>query len=137
MVEIVIALVNFITRMPVLSLIIFSGLITLISTLVTKWLTNQEHLKNLKERQKQIQKDLKNHKPGDKQFEELQNEMLQITMTMMRSSFKPMLVTIIPFIILFSWLRATYSPVLVHWIWYYIISSIVFSLIYRKIFKMA
>ncbi len=137
MVEIMIQLVDWITVNPLLSIIIFSGIITLISTLVTKWLTNQEHLKSLKERQKQIQKDMKNHKPGEKMFEELQNEMLQISMTMMKSSFKPMLVTIVPFILFFNWLRKTYDPVLLHWIWWYIGSSIVFSLVYRKIFKMA
>jgi len=137
MVEIMIQLVTFILLYPLISLIIFSGIITLISTLVTKWLTNQEHLKSLKERQKQIQKDLKNHKPGEKMFEELQNEMLQISMVMMKSSFKPMLVTIIPFLVLFNWLRKNYDPILAHWIWYYIGSSIIFSVIYRKMFKMA
>jgi uncharacterized membrane protein (DUF106 family) len=107
------------------------------STLVTKWLTNQEHLRSLKERQKQIQKDLKKCKPGDKLFEELQSEMLQITMTMMKSSFKPLLITFIPFLLLLGWIRNTYTPILPHWLWYYIGSSLVSSLIYRKIFKMA
>jgi uncharacterized membrane protein (DUF106 family) len=137
MVEIIIQLISWIAANPLFSLLIFSALITLISTLVTKWLTNQEHLKSLKERQKQIQKDMKNHKPGEKMFEELQNEMLQISMTMMKSSFKPMLVTIIPFLILFHWLKKTYDPLLDSWIWWYIGSSIGYSLIYRKIFKMA
>jgi uncharacterized membrane protein (DUF106 family) len=122
---------------PVISIIIFSGLITLISTLVTKWMTNQEHLKSLKDRQKQIQIDLKKHKPGEKMFEELQSEMLQISMTMMKSSFKPLLITFVPFILLFAWIRDLYTPILAHWIWYYLISSIAFSMIYRKVFKMA
>ena len=122
---------------PVYSIIILSALVTLVSTLVTKWLTNQEHLKTLKERQKQIQKDLKNCKPGDKLFEELQSEMLQISMTMMKSSFNPLLITFIPFIILLGWIRNVYTPILSGWIWYYIGASLVSSLIYRKIFKMA
>ena len=122
---------------PKVSIIILSGIVTLISTLVTKWMTNQEHLRSLKERQKQIQQDLKKCKPGEKLFEELQNEMLQITMTMMKSSFKPLLVTMIPFLLLFAWIRGVYTPVLDHWIWYYIISSFAFSMIFRKVFKMA
>ena len=130
-------LISFIGVYPVVSLIIISSIVTLVSTLVTKWLTNQEHLKSLKERQKVIQKDLKNHKPGEKMFEELQAEMLQITMTTMKSSFKPLLVTIIPFLLLFTWIKSTYDGLLPSWIWYYIISSIIFSLIYRKVFKMA
>jgi uncharacterized membrane protein (DUF106 family) len=126
-----------ITQYPVASLIALSALVTLVSTLVTKWLTNQEHLKSLKVRQKQIQKDLKGCKPGDKMFEQLQNEMLQITGVMMKSSFKPLLVTMVPFLLLFTWIRGIYTNLLPHWIWYYILSSIVFSMIYRKVFKMA
>lgn len=122
---------------PKMSLICISAIVTLISTIVTKYLTNQNHLRSLKERQKVIQKEIKNHKPGDKLFEELQNEMLQISMTMMKSSFKPMFITFIPFLILFYWIRGTYSELLSGWIWYYLVSSIVFSMIYRKVFKMA
>lgn len=128
---------NLFTLYPKSSIIIISALVTMVSTLVTKWLTNQEHLKGLKERQKQIQKDLKNHKPGEKKFEELQREMLEITGHMMKSSFKPMFVTLIPFLILFYFIRTTYDPVLQGWIWYYLGSSIVFSIIYRKVFDMA
>ena len=122
---------------PTYSIIFFSLVVTLISTLVTKWLTNQAHLKTLKERQKQIQKDLKKCKPGDKLFEELQAELIQISMTMMKSTFKPLLITFIPFLILFGWIRRTYVDILPGWLWYYIISSMAASLIYRKIFKMA
>lgn len=129
--------INLITSYPKSSLIIISGIVTLVSTLITKWLTNQEHLKSLKERQKQIQKDLKNHKPGEKKFEELQREMLEITGHMMKSSFKPMFVTLIPFLLLFSFIRNEYNPILNNWIWYYLGSSIVFSIIYRKVFDMA
>ncbi len=137
MVEIIIQLVDWMTANPVFSLIIFSGIITFISTMVTKWLTNQEHLRSMKERQKQIQKDLRNHKPGEKVFEELQNEMLQISMIMMKSSFKPMLVTLIPFLLLFTWLKKTYDPILHGWIWYYIGFSLGFSILYRKALNMA
>lgn len=130
-------LMYLITSYPVYSIIVLSVIVTLVSTLVTKWLTNQDHLRSLKERQKQIQKDLKKCKPGDKIFEELQSEMLQITMTMMKSSFKPLLITFIPFLILLGWIRKTYDPLLSGWLWYYIGSSLASSLIYRKIFKMA
>jgi uncharacterized membrane protein (DUF106 family) len=130
-------LMSLITNYPVYSIIVLSAIVTLISTLVTKWLTNQDHLRSLKERQKQIQKDLKKCKPGDKIFEELQSEMLQITMTMMKSSFKPLLITFIPFLLLLGWIRNTYEPILPGWIWYYIIASVAASLVYRKLFKMA
>lgn len=130
-------LISLITSYPLHSIIVLSLIVTLISTLITKWLTNQEHLRNLKERQKQIQKDLKKCKPGDKLFEELQAEMIQISMTMMKSSFKPLLITFVPFLLLLNWIRGVYTPILPGWIWYYIGASLVSSLAYRKIFKMA
>lgn len=130
-------IVNIINSYPVYSIIVFSLCITLISTLITKFLTNQEKMKSMKERQKEIQKKLKGCKPGDKLFEELQSELLQITMIMMKSSFKPLLITFIPFLILFGWIRKTYGPILSGWFWYYLISSMISSTIYRKVFKMA
>ena len=130
-------LIKFIESYPAQSIVGISAAVTLVSTLATKWLTNQQHLKSLRVRQKEIQKDLKNHKPGEKKFEELQNELLQISMITMKSSFKPLLVTFVPFLLLFVWIKGIYSAILEHWIWYYIISSLIFSLIYRKVFKMA
>jgi uncharacterized membrane protein (DUF106 family) len=130
-------IIEVIGKYPKVSIIILSAVVTLVSSLITKWLTNQEHLKSMKERQKQVQKDLKTCKPGDKKFEELQSEMLQITMVMMKSSFKPMLVTFVPFLLLFYWIRSVYTTLLPGWIWYYIISSLVFSIGFRKVLKMA
>lgn len=125
---------------PVYSIIVFSLIVTLISTLLTKWLTNQEHLRNLKKRQKEIQGEIKQctAKGDDCRAKELQSEMLSITGVMMKSSFKPVLITFIPFLILIYWLRGIYTPLMGSlWIWWYIGASIVSSIIYRKLFKMA
>ncbi len=131
-------IVDFMTANPKISILIVSAIITLISTLVTNWLTDQDHLKSLKARQKELNKKMKTAKPGEKLFEEIQSEMLQISGTMMKSQFRPMLVTIVPFLILFAWLRSLYVPLMGdNWIWYYILGSLIFSTVYRKIFKMA
>ena len=122
---------------PKFSIAIFSVLVTIISTLTQKWLTNQEHLKSLKKRQKEIQKELKNCKDHCL-LQELNAEMMKITGTMFKSSMKPMFVTIIPFLILFSWLRGIYVPLLGNsWIWYYLGYSIFASMILRKVLKVA
>ncbi len=119
---------------PKISIGIFSVIVTLVSTLVQKWLTNQEHLKNLKKRQKEIQKELKGCEDG-KLMKELNAEMLQLTGTMFKSSMKPMFVTIIPFLLLFWWLKSIYVPVMGNsWIWWYIGYSVVASIILRKVF---
>jgi len=130
-------IVDFINANPRISLIIISIVITFVSSLITKWLTNQEHMKSLKERQKELQKELKGCK-DDCRMKELQSEMLKITGTLMKSSFKPMLITFIPFLILIYWLKGIYSPILGNWwIAWYIGASLVSSLILRKLLKMA
>ena len=125
------------SKSPRISIAIFSILVTFISSLVQKWLTNQENLKKMKERQKEIQKEIKNTKEPTA-MQELNAEMMKISMTMMKSSFKPMLVTMIPFILLFGWLRSIYVPLLGNsWIWYYLGYSLVASFLIRKLLKMA
>ena len=122
---------------PKVSIAIFSVAVTLISTLAQKWLTNQEHLRSLKKRQKEIQKELKKCK-DDNIMKELNLEMMKIMGVMFKSSMKPMFVTIIPFLLLFVWLRGIYDPVMgSSWIWYYIGYSIAASIILRKVLKVA
>ena len=122
---------------PKISIGVFSVLVTLASTLAQKWLTNQEHLAALKKRQKEIQKELKGCKE-ECVMKELNAEMLKLTGVMFKSSMKPMFVTIIPFLILFTWLRGIYVPLLgTGWIWYYLGYSIVASMILRKVLKVA
>jgi len=122
---------------PKISIAVFSVLVTTLSTLVQKWLTNQEHLKSLKKRQKEIQKELRSCK-DQCLMKELNSEMMKITGVMFKSSMKPMFVTIIPFLILFAWLRGIYVPVMGNsWIWYYIGYSVVASIVLRKVLKVA
>ncbi len=130
--------IELIQTYPIVSLILFSIGVTFVSTLATKWLTNQEHMKSLKARQKELQKELKKAKGDEKVIKEIQDEMLSITGKMMKSSFRPLLVTFIPFLILIYWLRGSYEPLLGGWwIGYYLVTSIVTNMILRKLFKMA
>jgi uncharacterized membrane protein (DUF106 family) len=126
------------TSNPKVSIALFSLVVTLISTLAQKWLTNQEHLKSLKARQKEIQAEIRKNKKDPKLMQELNLEMMKLTGVMFKSSFKPMFATIIPFLLLFAWLRSVYVPVLGNsWIWYYLGYSIILSIILRKVLKVA
>jgi len=122
---------------PQISIAVFSVIVTLVSTLVQKKFTDQEHLKSLKKRQKEIQAELKKTKEPSV-MQELNAEMLSLTGVMFKKSMKPMFVTMIPFLILFWWLRGIYTPLLGgSWIWYYLGYSIVASIVLRKILKVA
>ena len=71
-------------------------------------------------------------------MKELNSEMMKLTGVMFKSSMKPMFATIIPFLLLFAWLREVYVPVLGNgWLWYYMGYSIVASIILRKVLKVA
>ena len=89
---------------PLYGLGVVALLMTLVSTIVQKKFTDQEHLKHLKQRQKELQKELKKEKDQDI-LKELNAEFLGLTSSMMKSSFKPIFVTFIPFILIFWWLK--------------------------------
>lgn len=132
--------INFANENPRTYLVVISLLVSFISTLITKYTTDQALLKSIKERQSEIQKELKEKKylPEDKRFLELQKEMLELTGKMMKNSFKPMLITLIPFFILFSFLRKFFTPILgSSWIWYYLIPSLLVGSFYRKVLKIS
>ena len=133
---VVMTITELMTSNPRISIAVFSITVTFLSTLAQKWLTNQEHLRSLKKRQKEIQKELKGCK-DQCLMKELNSEMMKLTGVMFKSSMKPMFATMIPFLILFWWLRGVYSPILSSWIWYYIGYSIVASIILRKVLKVA
>lgn len=140
---------DFATSMPLLSIILFSFVITLVLTLVYKYLTNQEDMKRIKERVKALQDEMKNEKDQNKLIE-LQKEMLSLSGEQMKHSMKPMLFTFLPLILVFAGLKSLYSGVgdiiawgtdlpIIHtgagWFLSYIIFSFVFSLILRKLLK--
>ena len=129
--------IEILQQYPKISIIVIASIVTLISSTVTKFLTDQEQLKKLKARQKELQEKLKTCKGDQCKMMEIQSEMLQITGTMMKSSFKPMFVTLIPFLLLFYWIKSIYNPILPSWFWYYLVAGMVSSLIFRKLLKMA
>ncbi|MBU2104455.1 MAG: DUF106 domain-containing protein [Nanoarchaeota archaeon] len=120
---------------PKLSIIIFALLVTLVMTLITKKVTDQNRMRELKEIQKKCQINIKDSKGDLKKQKEIQKEMMQCSMELMKHSFKPMLITMIPILILIWWIRSIYSTVFPGWIWWYLVSAMASSIILRKIFK--
>jgi uncharacterized membrane protein (DUF106 family) len=131
---------SLIQAQPIISLIIISIIVTFFMTLVTWLVTDNEKMKDLRGRQKELQKQAREHQKNGNTDALLEvNKQIMMGMPeMMRHSFKPMLITFIPAIFIFSFLNATYKPILTGWwILYYIIVSIAASTVLRKLFKMA
>ena len=129
-------------KSPLWGLIIISLIITLIVTLAYKYLTDQTLMKNHKEETKKRREDMKTHKDSPDKMMELQKRSLEISLKMMKHSMRPMIFTFLPLIIMFGWLRIVYKGINLNflgfidgWIWVYIIFSMVFSILLRKLLK--
>ncbi|MEK6919066.1 MAG: EMC3/TMCO1 family protein [Nanoarchaeota archaeon] len=122
---------------PIASTIIIAAVVSLLSMLATKYLTNQERLKELTVKQKEHQRLMKEHKGDQQKMMEIQKEMMSGSMERMKSSFKPMIVTLIPFLLLFNFMRKVLetTPAAKSWFWYYLITAIVLGTVWKKILK--
>ncbi|MFW6282696.1 MAG: EMC3/TMCO1 family protein [Minisyncoccales bacterium] len=125
------------TSYPRLSLIIIAILVTLVMSVITKKVTDQNRMKELKEIQKACNIKLKNSKDNPKEMEDAQKQIMECSMELMKHSFKPMLFTFIPLVILIWWLRDVYTATALggSWIWWYIGAGVISSIIIRKALK--
>jgi len=132
------AITDIIMNSPKISIIVLSFLVTLFITIVTYFMTDRERMKEIKTKQKELRKEIKNHRDNPQKMLELNKQMMEDMPEQMKHSFKPMLVTIVPLLILFSWLRGTFadSTIASTWFWWYLGSSLVFSITLRKMFRL-
>ncbi|MBI2106334.1 DUF106 domain-containing protein [Candidatus Woesearchaeota archaeon] len=126
---------------PLVALIIISFILTALITIAYKYLTDQELMKSLKAELKSLQSEMKEAKHDTQKLMNLQKQSMEKNMKYMMNSFKPTLFTLIPLLIIFSWLRNSFTNVELNffgissWIWVYIIFSILFSIVLRKLLR--
>jgi len=130
-----VSVIEIITANPKTSLIVISVFITLVMTIVTKYVTNQNRMKELKDIQKACNIRLKENRNDPKVISEVNKQLMECSLELMKHSFKPMFYTFIPIIIIFWWIKNIFTPILEHWIWWYLGSAIIASIIFRKVFK--
>ena len=125
---------------PRVSIIVFALLISFLISLVNYFFLDKERMKEIKEKQKKVQEQIKEHqKAGNHQKAlELQKELFAFMPEMMKHSMKPMLITFVPIIILFSIVRGLYAETSIasSWFWYYLVAAMVGSILFRKILKL-
>lgn len=125
-----------ITSSPKISIVIISGLVSLFISLVNHFVLDKEKVKASKEKQKKLKEEMKLHKSNPQKAMELNKEMMEDAMQNMRHSFKPMIITLIPIFLVFAWIRGIYADLLPGWIWWYLVSALAFSMVFRKVFKL-
>lgn len=123
-------------------MLILIFLITVFMTVTQKYGTDQATLKRLKEEQKELQKEMKEFKDHPKKMAELTKKQFEFFPLMMKHSMRPIIYTGIPLILFFRWFMDVFTAMpdfkffgFFSWFWFYLVMSIIFSSILRKIFK--
>jgi len=130
---------------PLPFLLILSAVLSLLVTLVYKFMTDQVLMKELKSELKKYQAQMKEHKGDLEKLSEIQKKSMSVNMKYMKQSMKPMIITILPFLAIFAWLRGVFNSAIViplsfweghlGWIGTYIIFSMIFTTLFRKLLK--
>lgn len=84
---------------------IITLLVSLIVTVIYKYVTDQAMMKQLKDDLKQLQQKAKEHKGDSGKMMKVQKEMMDKNMVLMKHSFKPTLITFLPLILIMGWLQ--------------------------------
>ncbi len=136
-----------------IGMLIIVFMITLITSLIQKYTTDQKALKELREEQKILQEEMKKYQNNPAKVSELSKKQLEFIPKTMKLTSRGILFTGIPFILLFRWFYDFF--VLVNedlkffgfwsvngtflnapgWFWFYFVFAIVFSSFLRKFLK--
>lgn len=96
------------------AIMIVAFIVSLLITLIYKWMTDQHMMKKLKDELKDFQKQMKEFKDNPKKVMEIQKKAMETNMKYMMHSLKPTLITFLPIILIFGWLSANfaYDPIM-------------------------
>jgi len=121
-------------------------LISIFTTVVQKYATDQESLRELRKEQKILQDEMKEFKDHPEKLLALQKKQMQQIPENFMKTFKltsrAMVFTTVPFILLFRWFNDYFTLNtgikffgILNWFWFYFIFVILFSSVLRKKFN--
>ena len=127
-------IIEYIESSPKMSIIVIALIVAIFTTTVRYYMTDREKMKVIRARQKELRKDLKKFRDNPEKMMEINKQMMEDMPEQMKQSFKPMIITLIPLLILFKWLWSAYELTSLSgtWLWWYIGSSIIFSIFLSK-----
>ena len=131
-------IVSLVQANPKLWILIFSFFVTILITVANYYLTDRELMKNIRIKQKSLREEMKKHRDNPQKTMEINKQMMEDMPTQMKQSLKVSVITMVPLLIFFTWLRGMFATTTIasNWIWWYVLSSIGFSIILRKVFKL-
>ena len=133
-----------------LNILVISFILTLIVNLAMKFFTNQKVMKTLKEESEFFKEEMKKFKNEPQKLLDIQKKTMENSMKYLRHSLPATLVTLLPLLLIFGWLRQAFPageillkfpfklPLLgagLGWLGSYILFSIIFNIALRKILK--
>ena len=121
---------------PRVAVIVIAFAVTIFITVIRYYMTDRDKMKEIRERQKALRAEMKEFKHSPEKMLELNQKMLEDFPEQMRQSFKPMVITLIPILLIFGWMRSVFALTAIanSWLWWYIGASIIFSIILSKAF---
>lgn len=128
---------------PYFALFLITIVLTLISTLVYKYTTDQVRMKSIKEEMDGLRAKMKEHKGNIEKMNEINGKITTLSLEQMKHSvlnWKYMIITLVPLGLAFNWLKLTFSPMNLWsspwgWFWAYLIFSLFVSQFVRKVLK--
>ncbi|MBW6442496.1 DUF106 domain-containing protein [Patescibacteria group bacterium] len=116
--------------------------ITILTTFVQKYLTDQNAMREMKKEQKELQEEMKKYKEHPEKLMELQKKQMEFIPKMLKVSFRGTTYTMVPFVLFFRWFSDYFVSAgnpkffgIFTWFWFYFLFSIIISSILRKIMK--
>jgi len=136
---------------PLWFILVMSIVLSLATTLIYKYATDQNLIKQIREDMKKYQEQMKLHKDDPHKIAEIQSLMMPLNSKLMMQSMKPMLITTVPFLIVFAILSKllvglvviplpfhfplSSLPTGLGWVGTYVIFSLIFTTAFRKLMK--
>src|SRR3989344_6935502 len=131
------------TLSPVLSILIFATILSVITTLMSKYLINKEFAIKMKSRMKELKLQMKEaQKNSNKEvLSSSMKEMMEMNRKYMKESMKVMVGSLIFGILFLTYMSAKYASqsvtlpligITMNWIYWYVIASLVISMTLRK-----
>jgi uncharacterized membrane protein (DUF106 family) len=128
-----------------LGMLLITAFLSLVTTLLQKYTIDKDTMKDIKAQQKELKEQQKEHKNDPEKAKELMAKQMELMGKSFPIMMRPAAFTMLPFILLFRWFFDLYNEGglfegtiflgFMSWFWFYLLSSIIFSQIFRKVFK--
>ena len=121
--------------------------INIMTTLIQKYATDQDALRELKKEQKILQAEMKKYKDHPEKVAELSKKQMQFIPKTFKLTSRAIMFTGVPFILFFRWFNDVFTAMemvagepikffgILSWFWFYLIFTMILSSVFRKVFK--